>query len=39
MWKRYNQIREEDLIQAASKLEKYLEENTPGTLDPKVESL
>ncbi|MGE3976721.1 MAG: tyrosine-type recombinase/integrase, partial [Nitrospira sp.] len=39
MWKRYNQIREEDLTQAASKLGKYLQENTPGTLDPKAESL
>jgi hypothetical protein len=32
-------LREEDLTQAASKLEKYLQENTPGTLDPKAESL
>jgi integrase len=39
MWKRYNQIREEDLTQAANKLGKYLQENTPGTLDPKAESL
>ena len=39
MWKRYNQIREEDLTQAASRLGKYLQENTPGTLDPKAESL
>jgi hypothetical protein len=39
MWKRYNQIREEDLTQAANKLGKYLPENTPGTLDPKAESL
>jgi len=39
IWKRYNQIREEDLRQAASRLGKYLQENTPGTLDPKAESL
>lgn len=39
MWKRYNQIREEDLTQAANKLGKYLQENTPGTLDPKAASL
>lgn len=28
-----------DLTQAGSKLGKYLQENTPGTLDPKAESL
>lgn len=39
MWKRYNQIREEDITQAASKLGKYLQENKLGTLDPKAESL
>jgi hypothetical protein len=39
MWKRYNHIKEADLRQAASQLGKYLEENTPGTLDPKAESL
>jgi len=31
MWKRYNHIREADLTQAANKLGKYLQENTPGT--------
>jgi len=33
MWKRYNAIDEEDLTQAALKVHKYLERNTPGTLD------
>lgn len=28
-----------DLTQAGSKFGKYLQENTPGTLDPKAESL
>ena len=35
MWKRYNHIQEGDLTQAANKLGKYLQENTPGTLDGK----
>lgn len=39
MWKRYNTIEERDLVQAALKVQKYLQENTPGTLDPKTESL
>jgi integrase len=39
MWKRYNAIEERDLVQAALKIQKYLQENTPGTLDPKTESL
>ncbi len=38
MWKRYNHIREEDLSQAAAKLGKYLQQNTPGTLDGQAES-
>ncbi len=33
MWKRYNSIEEQDLTQAAQKVHKYLQENTPGTLD------
>ena len=33
MWKRYNHIREADLAHAAKTLGKYLQENTPGTLD------
>jgi integrase-like protein len=37
MWKRYNHIQESDLIQAAKKLGKFLEGNTPGTLDVKAE--
>jgi integrase len=37
MWKRYNHIQEIDLTQAANKLGKYLQENTPGTLDGTVE--
>lgn len=37
MWKRYNQIREQDLTQAANKLGKYLKENTRGTLDGEAE--
>ena len=32
MWKRYNVIDERDLTQAAQKVHKYLQENTPGTL-------
>jgi hypothetical protein len=32
MWKRYNAIEERDLTQAAVKVHKYLQENTPGTL-------
>ena len=32
MWKRYNSIEEKDLTQAAQKVHKYLQENTPGTL-------
>ena len=32
MWKRYNAIEERDLTQAAQKVHKYLQENTPGTL-------
>ena len=32
MWKRYNAIEEKDLTQAALKVHKYLQENTPGTL-------
>ena len=32
MWKRYNAIDERDLTQAALKVHKYLQENTPGTL-------
>lgn len=39
MWKRYNAIEERDLVQAALKVQKYLQQNTPGTLDPKTESL
>src|SRR5687767_6593454 len=31
MWKRYNAIEEKDLTQAAQKVHKYLQENTPGT--------
>lgn len=31
MWKRYNAIEEKDLTQAAVKVHKYLQENTPGT--------
>jgi integrase len=31
MWKRYNAIEERDLTQAAQKVHKYLQENTPGT--------
>jgi len=38
MWKRYNHIQEADLTQAAIRLGKYLQENTPGTLDQKSES-
>ena len=38
MWKRYNHIQEIDLTQAANKLGKYLQENTPGTLDGTGES-
>jgi integrase len=37
MWKRYNHIQENDLTQAANKLGKFLEGNTPGTLDGKAE--
>ena len=33
MWKRYNAIDERDLTQAAQKVHKYLQENTPETLD------
>jgi integrase len=33
MWKRYNHSREADLSQAAKTLGKYLEGNTPGTLE------
>jgi integrase len=33
MWKRYNAIDEQDLTQAAQTLNKYLQRNTPGTLD------
>jgi integrase len=32
MWKRYNAIDERDLTEAAQKVHKYLQENTPGTL-------
>ena len=32
MWKRYNAIDERDLTQAAQKVHKYLQENTPETL-------
>lgn len=32
MWSRYNAIAERDLTQAAEKLHKYLQGNTPGTL-------
>jgi hypothetical protein len=32
MWPRYNAIAERDLTQAAEKLHKYLQGNTPGTL-------
>jgi hypothetical protein len=32
MWKRYNAIDERDLAQAAQKVHKYLQGNTPGTL-------
>ena len=32
LWKRYNVIDERDLTQAAQKVHKYLQENTPGTL-------
>jgi len=32
MWKRDNAIHERDLKQAAQKVHKYLQENTPGTL-------
>jgi integrase len=32
MWKRYNAIEERDLHEAAFKVHKYLQENTPGTL-------
>ncbi len=32
MWKRYNSIAERDLTQAAQKVHKYLQGNTPGTL-------
>ena len=32
MWKRYNAIDERDLTQAAQKVHKYLQKNTPGTL-------
>jgi integrase len=38
MWKRYNHIQEADLTQAANKLGKYLQGNTPGTLDGTGES-
>ncbi|CUS32629.1 hypothetical protein COMA2_110011 [Candidatus Nitrospira nitrificans] len=33
MWKRYNAIEERDLHEAALKVHKYLQENTPGTLE------
>ena len=33
MWKRYNAIEERDLHEAAFKVQKYLQENTPGTLN------
>jgi len=36
MWKRYNSIEERDLTQAAQKVHKYLQENTPGTLGESV---
>ncbi len=39
MWKRYNHIREEDLTKAASKLGKYLQANTPVTLDGQAEGV
>ena len=32
MWKRYNAIDERDLTQAAQKVHKYPQENTPETL-------
>lgn len=32
MWKRYNAIEERDLTQAAQKVHRYLQQNTPGTL-------
>ena len=32
MWKRYNAIDERGLTQAAQKVHKYLQENTPETL-------
>ena len=38
MWKRYNHIQEADLTEAATRLGKYLQENTPGTLDEQVDS-
>jgi integrase len=38
-WKRYNAIEERDLLQAALKVQKYLQKNTPGTLDPKTKTL
>lgn len=37
MWKRYNHIQEEDLTHAANTLGKYLQRNTPGTLDETAE--
>jgi len=36
MWKRYNAIEERDLTQAAQKVHKYLQQNTPGTLAEKI---
>jgi integrase len=36
MWKRYNAIDEEDLTQAAKTLNRYLQRNTPGTLEEKL---
>jgi integrase len=38
-WKRYNAIEERDLLQAAQKVQKYLQENTPGTLDVEAQDL
>jgi hypothetical protein len=38
-WMRYNVIKECDLLQSVLKVQTYLQENTPGTLDPKTESL
>ncbi|OQW34800.1 MAG: hypothetical protein A4E19_17960 [Nitrospira sp. SG-bin1] len=39
MWKRYNAIEERDLHEAALKVHKYLNENTPGTLPEVAEKL